>query len=105
MGGSGYLGKIPKKCRFFFDKPPQSDNFDPRSSAHGPSESLCSKFSETHVETISIFEIVGASPLLSQVIRKSCRPKCCLKHFLRENALSRPNRPFVAPYCYTYSES
>ena len=46
----------------------QSDNFDPRRSAHGSSESLCPKFSETHVEMVSIFKILGASPLRSQVI-------------------------------------
>ena len=51
----------------------QSDNFDARRSAHGSSESSCPKFSETHAEKVSIFKIVGASPLQSQVIQKSCR--------------------------------
>ena len=51
----------------------QSDNFDPRTFAYGSSESLCPKFSETHAEKVSIFKIVGASPLQSQVIQKSCR--------------------------------
>ena len=46
----------------------QSDNFDPRRSAHGSSESLCPKFSETHVEMVSIFKILGASLLQSHVI-------------------------------------
>ena len=51
----------------------QSDNFDPRRSAHGSSESKWPKFSETHAEKVSIFKIVGASPLQSQVIQKCCR--------------------------------
>ena len=51
----------------------QSDNFDARRSAHGSSESSCPKFSKTHAEKVSIFKIVGASPLQSQVIQKSCR--------------------------------
>ena len=46
----------------------QSDNFDPRRSAYGPYESLCPKFSETHAGKVSIFKIVGARPLRSQVI-------------------------------------
>ena len=55
----------------------QSDNFDPRRSVYGPFESLCPKFSETHAGKVSIFKIVGARPLRSQVIRKSCRLKRC----------------------------
>ena len=39
------------------------DNFDARRSSHGSSESSCPKFSETHVEIVSIFKIVGARPL------------------------------------------
>ena len=51
----------------------QSDNFDARRSAHGSSESSCPKFSETHAEKVSIFKIVGASPLQSQVIQNHVR--------------------------------
>ena len=73
----------------------QSDNFDPRRSAYGPFESLCPKFSETHAGKVSIFKIVGARPLRSQVIRKSCTQNSCFfRQFLSENALSRPSRPF-----------
>ena len=74
----------------------QSDNFDPRTFAYGSSESLCPKFSETHAGKVSIFKIVGARPLRSQVIRKFCRQnRCFFGIFFRENALSRPNRPFL----------
>ena len=54
----------PKK----FSNGCQSDNFDPRTFAYGSSESLCPKFSETHAGKVSIFKIVGARPLRSQVI-------------------------------------
>ena len=66
----------------------QSDNFDPRTSAYGPFESLCPKFSETHAGKVSIFKIVGARPLRSQVIRKSCRPKRCFFGNFWEKMLS-----------------
>ena len=46
----------------------QSDNFDPRRSAYGPSESLCPKFSETPLRKSKIFKIEGVMPLQSQVI-------------------------------------
>ena len=70
----------PKK----FSNGCQSDNFDPRRSAYGPFESLCPKFSETHAGKVSIFKIVGARPLRSQVIRKSCRPKRCVIYVTSE---------------------
>ena len=35
----------------------QSDNFGPRRSAYGPSESLCPKFSKTHLRKVSIFKM------------------------------------------------
>ena len=57
-------------------------------SAHGSSESLCPKFFETHVEMVSIFKIVGASPLRSQVIPKSCRLKRCFLGIFWEKMLS-----------------
>ena len=66
----------------------QSNNFDPRTFAYGSSESLCPKFSETHAEKVSIFKIVGARPLRSQVIRKSCRPKRCFFGNFWEKMLS-----------------
>merc|ERR1712105_532772 len=77
--GEGFLAKNAVFCNF--PLPPrkkisngcQSDNFDARRSAHGSSESKWPKFSETHAEKVSIFKIVGASPLQSQVIQKSCR--------------------------------
>ena len=47
--------------------------FDFLNRTNGSSESSCPKFSETHAEKVSIFKIVGASPLQSQVIQKSCR--------------------------------
>ena len=46
----------------------QLDNFGPRRSVYGQSESLCAKFSETHPRKVSISIIVGATPLQSQVI-------------------------------------
>jgi len=55
----------------------QSDNFDARRSAHGSSESSCPKFSETHAEKVSIFKIVGASPLQSQVIQNRVHQNSC----------------------------
>ena len=61
----------PKK----FSNGCQSDNFDPRTFSYGSSESLCPKFSEPHAEKVSIFKIVGARPLQSQVIQKCGRPK------------------------------
>ena len=55
----------------------QSDNFDPRRSAHGSSERSWPEFSETHAEKVSIFKIVGASPLQSQVIQNRVRQNSC----------------------------
>ena len=46
----------------------QSDNFDPRTSAYGPYESLCPKFSKTPLRKSKIFKIEGVMPLQSQVI-------------------------------------
>ena len=60
----------------------QSDNFDPRRSAYGSSESLCPVFFKTPVKKVIIFKIVGASPLQSQVIQ-NCVPqnRCFLGTF------------------------
>ena len=77
--GEGFLAKKRRFLQFSIAAPKkisngcQSDNFDARRSPHGLSESSCRKFSETHAEKVSIFKIVGASPLQSQVIQKSCR--------------------------------
>merc|ERR1711996_72521 len=94
------FSKKRRFCQFFVSTPKkissgcQSDNFDPRRSAHGSSESLCSILSEAHVGKVLIFKIVGASPLRSQVIQNRIHQNSCfLRQFLRENALSRPNRP------------
>ena len=71
--GEGVLAKKRRFFAIFRDRPKkfsngcQSDNFDPRTFAYGSSESLCPKFSETHAEKVSIFKIVGARPLRSQV--------------------------------------
>ena len=75
----------------------QSDNFDPRRSAYGSSESLCPKFSETLVKKVSIFKIEGVMPLQSRVIMICVTPKSCFSAFWREKRLSRPNRPFWTP--------
>ena len=55
----------------------QSDNFDPRRSAYGPSESLCPKFSETPLRKSKIFKIEGVMPLQSQVIPICVPQKRC----------------------------
>ena len=59
----------------------QSDNFDPRRSAYGSSESLCPKFSETPVKKVSIFKIEGVMPLQSRVIMICVTPKSCFSAF------------------------
>ena len=67
--GEGFLAKKRRFLQFSIAAPKkissgcQSDNFDPRRSAHGSSESLCPKFSEAHVEKALIYKIGGASPL------------------------------------------
>ncbi len=53
----------------------QSDNFDPRRSAYGSSESLCPIFFKTPAKKVIIFKIVGASPLQSQVIKNRVTKK------------------------------
>merc|ERR1711944_177333 len=60
----------------------QSDNFDPRRSAYGSSESFCPIFFKTPAEKVIIFKNVGASPLQSQVIQ-NCVPqnRCFLSIF------------------------
>ena len=74
----------------------QSDNFDPRRSAYGPSESLCPKFSETPLRKSKIFKIEGVMPLQSQVIPICVPQKRCffgtflekilfLTHFVQSN--------------------
>ncbi len=100
-----------KKRRFwqFYVSPPkkisngcQSDNFDPRTSAYGPYESLCPKFSETHAGKVSIFKIVGARPLRSQVIRKSCRLKRCFFGIFWEKMLSHGQTVHFWPHSVTH---
>ena len=70
----------------------QSDNFDPRRSAYGSSESLCPIFFKTPAKKVIIFKIVGASPLQSQVIQ-ICVPqnRCFLGTFLG------PRGPLIDP--------
>ena len=68
-----FFVSAPKK----FSNGCQSDNFDRRRSAHGSSERSCPVFFETPVKNVIIFKIVGASPLRSQVIQKSCRQNSC----------------------------
>ena len=81
--GEGILAKKRRFLKFFVSASKkissgcQSDNFDPRRSAYGSSESLCPKFSEAHVEKVLIFKIVGASPLRSQVIQNRVRQISC----------------------------
>ena len=80
----------------------QSDNFDPRTFAYGSSESLCPKFSETHAGKVSIFKIVGARPLRSQVIRKSCRLKRCFFGIFWEKMLSHGQTVHFWPHSVTH---
>ena len=66
-------GNLAKKRRFSCQHQKnssgcQSDNFDPRRSAYGSSESLCLKFFRTPVKKVINFKIVGESLLQSQVI-------------------------------------
>ena len=100
-----------KKRRFwqFYVSPPkkisngcQSDNFDPRTSAYGPFESLCPKFSETHAGKVSISKIVGARPPRSQVIRKSGRPKRCFFGIFWEKMLSHGQTVHFWPHSVTH---
>ena len=79
-----------------------SDNFDPRTSAYGPFESLCPKFSETHAGKVSIFKIVGARPLRIQVIRKSCRLKRCFFGNFWEKMLSHGQTVHFWPHSVTH---
>ena len=76
----------------------QSDNFDARRSAHGSSESSCPKFSETHAEKVSIFKIVGASHLRSQVIQKSCRQNRWFLGIFWEKMLSHGQTVHFRPH-------
>merc|ERR1712112_128191 len=64
----------------------QSDNFDPRRSAYGSSESFCPIFFKTPAKKVIIFKNVGASPLQSQVIQ-NCVPqnRCFLGTFFRQS--------------------
>ena len=68
------FSKKRRFCRFFVSPSKKistgchSDNFDPRTSAYGPYESLCPKFSKTPLRKSKIFKIEGVMPLQSQVI-------------------------------------
>ena len=75
------MSSFSKKRRFLqysiaalkkFSNGCQSDNFDPRSSAYGSSESLCPKFFETHAEKVSINKIVGQTVHFWPHILKAC---------------------------------
>ena len=66
----------------------QSDNFDPRRSAYGSSESLCPIFFKTPAKKVIIFKIVGASPLQSQVIQNlDTQKRCFLGTFFEKMAI------------------
>ena len=91
-----FFVSAPKK----FSNGCQSDNF--RRSAHGSSESSCPKFSETHAEKVSIFKIVGASPLQSQVIQKSCRQNRWFSGTFWEKILSHGQTVHFRPHSVIY---
>ena len=93
-----FLVTAPKK----FSNGCQLDNFDPRRSAYGPFESLCPKFSETHAGKVSIFKIVGARPLRSQVIRKSCTQNSCFFGNFWEKMLSHGQTVHFWPHSVTH---
>ena len=77
------FSKKRRFCRFFVSPSKKistgchSDNFDPRTSAYGPYESLCPKFSETYAGKVSISKIVGARPPRSQLIQNREHLKRC----------------------------
>ena len=92
--GEGFLAKNAVFCNF--SCPPrkkisngcQSDNFDPRRSAYGSSESLCPIFFKTPAKKVIIFKIVGASPLQSQVIQNlDTQKRCFLGTFFEKMAI------------------
>ena len=100
-----------KKRRFwqFYVSPPkkisngcQSDNFDPRTSAYGPLESLCPKFSEKHAGKVSIFKIVGARPLRSQVIPICVTQNSCFFGIFWEKMLSHGQTVHFWPHSVTH---
>ena len=66
----------------------QSDNFDPRTSAYGPYESLCPKFSKTPLRKSKIFKIEGVMPLQSQVIPICVTQNSCFFGIFWEKMLS-----------------
>ena len=77
------FSKKRRFCRFFVSPSKKistgchSDNFDPRTSAYGPYESLCPKFSKTPLRKSKIFKIEGVMPLQSQVIPICVPQKRC----------------------------
>ena len=79
----------------------QSDNFGPRRSAYGPSESLCPKFSKTHLRKVSIVKIMGATPLQSQVIQICVPQKRCLSAVFLEKILFLTHFEQIFPPWYT----
>ena len=92
------LQKISSGC--------QSDNFDPRRSAYGSSESLCPIFFKTPAKKVIIFKIVGASPLQSQVIKNRVTKKhCFLSIFLEKMAIFTHFDQTNPPPWYTSLES
>ena len=96
-------GFSKKKRRFlqFSIAPPtkfsngcQSDNFDPRRSAHGSSKSLCPNFFETHVRCSQSLKLWVLDLSKVRWSKNLALKIAVFRHFLRKNALSRPNRPF-----------
>ena len=84
----------------------QSDNFDPRMSAYGSSESLCPVFFKTPVKKVIIFKIVGASPLQSQVIQNlDTQKRCFLGTFFEKIAILTHFDQTTTPPWYTSLES
>ena len=102
------FSKKRRFCRFFvttskkFSTGCHSDNFDPRTSAYGPYESLCPKFSETHAGKVSISKIVGARPLRSQLIQNRGRPKRCFFGIFWEKMLSHGQTVHFWPHSVTH---
>ena len=103
------FSKKRRFCRFFVTAPKkfsngcQSDNFDPRRSAYGPYESLCPKFSETHVGKVSISKIVGARPLRSWLIQnRGPQKRCFFSAFFWEKMLSHGQTLHFWPHSFIH---
>ena len=102
------FSKKRRFCRFFvspskkFSTGCHSDNFDPRTSAYGSFESLCPKFSKTHVKKVSISKIVGASPLRSRLIQNRGPQKRCFFGIFWEKMLSHGQTVHFWPHSVTH---